>query len=467
MRDKFFLPLISIMFGVLTTLSWGQTNEVPAELGVSSYTNYYGWEYVGATPAQTYMGDGSFLSHKGISLLAWTPEATNNISQVQNWEFHIDDIEAFNQLSYEEQQEFLADTNNVSLLISTNSYTASPPTVWEYRSTQYEYLNTQFDIDTKLRLLTKGYTNSQASSVFKLTVSADNVINDENGGYVMSVPIDSSEIQILGETPNSNGVIYKVLQDNSTNDVTPVINTATYSNYTFALTVERVRVSIVIRNSGEITPLTSSNGVSGPGHYVWLTNWFGQTQLGPGPTPGPTSGMHVANLIELYSTVPNDTNFSQGLTWHRDAEGRRYHWEPGWTSTTNGGSIDFITTGIPTGGGSDDPAANNSASTDELPDSYWNIYDHDAPSLRLADSIYSSLPENSVAALRFNAREWITWNGAIISDIVSWHSRVTLKKVTVYVTSPPEIRWVRTGPNEVGSGLLNNTDFDAAEAASY
>jgi len=195
---------------------------VPHSLEVSSYTATYFWEFPGATYANTHMGDGTFWSHIGQQTINWTPEATNNTSTYLTWQFQIDDPASFVMMTYEEQTVFLENASNFDLVISTNVIASSPPVSLEYRNTRYvDPIVTEDTIETNLRLLTKGYTNSEASSVFKITVTAQSIERDYTGAETGYVDIPPEEIQIFGQTLNSNGVIYKVLQDNTTHDATP------------------------------------------------------------------------------------------------------------------------------------------------------------------------------------------------------------------------------------------------------
>ena len=96
---------------------------------------------------------------------------------------------------------------------------------------------------------------------------------------------------------------------------------------------------------------------------------------------------------------------------------------------------------------------------DGTPDINRDIFCADAPSIRLTSATHVASPNGSVAALRFNGHEWISLNRGLASTVATWHSTVTLKKISGV--------WFRVGAfNEIGGGTIS-LDFTAAEGQSY
>ncbi len=455
-----------IVFGGYSTLNWNLGQPSGATSGSS--TLGYSWIY----PAGGWHLDTTYVTD---SITDWPTGTTGTVA-----------------------------TTSYSATPMTNSTTSSssaaaayvPPTNnWEYafgdvQVTFYPsaYNPTATNTTTKtasaiLHLDTNGGTNYGWSSIFKITASASEravvvTTNWVNPYYyylttnIGSRPIPPANINCGFGTFNTNGVLYTNLNNNTSYPVTPSLP-AQYTNYVFNLKAERVIIQIGMRVIGPITPYTTNaslNGMVGPPYYATLTNWFGQSDLGVGPTPQPGYAKSISNMIELTAGVPDDPIFDSGWKWHRDGDGKEYYWSVGGALIDILDSISPTNNPAPPGVGSDDPtdpSLDPYSPTTTSPDAARMLFDHDAPRLITAgpnvNANYADAWFNSVFAKRFNARQWLTWNGVFISNVVEWHSQVTVKKTAPPVLAP----WTRVGPNEIGPSLLPSINFTVTEASQY
>jgi len=234
-----------------------------------------------------------------------------------------------------------------------------------------------------------------------------------------------------------------------------VINTTTYSNYVFTVSVEKIKVNIALRNNDQLTPAPTNGAGYGPNGRTNVVAQFGET-LG---TPAP-NGTEWFNLAELNATI-TDTNLHEGLHWHRGVKCRRYIWKPAPNYDTNSIAGTWGTKSFLTGATMDEfnaaSGGNDSegGADDEIPDSDAKIFTADAPNLDVGIAIAINAPIGSVAALRFTAREWITWNSGVVSEIETWHSFITIKRTAT--------GWERVGSNEITTGE-DTSPFTATEA---
>lgn len=152
--------------------------------------------------------------------------------------------------------------------------------------------------------------------------------------------------------------------------------------------------------------------------------------------------------------------------WHRDRTVRRYLYKPNerapktiFTSRTMTARPDepFVPAE-----GNDDTSAGDIGADDGDPDLKAMIYFGDCPNLATneddivePDNDLRNAPVSSVVALRFTAVEWVTKGGVRVSNILQWHSYITIRK--------DGDGWVRKGINEIEEGA-GKTTFDRAEA---
>ena len=307
-------------------------------------------------------------------------------------------------------------------------------------------------------MLTRGFTNSEASSVFKLTVGASAQTYDPDYGTLLTdEPIPVGDITLCGKTPNSNGVVYVTFPDNSTNDITPVINSATYPHYTFGIAAERIKITLTVRTSDKITkpddeptigigfdPTKRLAYVLTSGDDLGVSSFYSSGQV------------EFMNGVEISGQLPEVSELLEDLEWHRESNALRYWWNPNSPNTFAASTSDKLfnqdTPFNPAGNGND----SGGGASDDEPDTNRSIFSADAPSMNVTNFDLTA-PLGSIAALRFSAREWVTWNGAIISNVATWHSFVTVKKVG------PTPGWVRTGSNEIEEGE-NTEPFTTGEA---
>jgi len=248
-----------------------------------------------------------------------------------------------------------------------------------------------------------------------------------------------------------------VFPDNTTNDITPAINSATYPHYTFGVSAERVKISLAVRNNGTITKPDNEPTIGvgfDPGKWLAYVATSGD-QLGL-TSFSSNSLIEFMNGVEISGQLPNVSELLTGLQWHRESNALRYWWNPNspntFTLVTGNKIFNQDAPYNPFVNGND----SDGGSSDSVPDSNRNVFSADAPSIDVTGFDITA-PSGSVAALRFSAREWLTWNGAIISDVATWHSFITIKKVD------PVPGWVRAGTNEIDSGE-NTSPFTTGEA---
>jgi hypothetical protein len=289
----------------------------------------------------------------------------------------------------------------------------------------------------------------------KITVSA--IDYGTPGGT--NVPKHLIQFDMLTGQPHagSNGVLYVTLRDNMTNYVTPKLPPQ-FTNYTYSISAERHLIHLNFRNTGQLTG-PDTNGV---GYYYerynGLARWM-STQLGPHDSPDGGVPAHtdleMANLMEFSAIV--GTNDLLGWLWHQDIARGRFLWVPGSTTVTNYDPKSFSSVGPQSG--NDDNHINGAQ--DVLPDDQGSIFLPDAPTLTLNYHLLQNAPTNSIAALRFYARTWLTFDDVFVSEIVKWRTFITIKKTPG--------GWVRVGPNNFIELTPGNTNeipaFDVIEAS--
>lgn len=265
--------------------------------------------------------------------------------------------------------------------------------------------------------------------------------------------IPPTQITIFGRTLDTNGDLFIGLLDRQTNNITPVLAT-NYSNYIFTVTATKIKIVLTLRNSGNLTQ-RETNGIGYDAAICdAITNLVKTNVLGVVVTAdGP-----FYNVEETSATVPTNTIFNSGLEWHRDIRDRTEFVVPGLPaqllSTTN-----FISSPPGNGMGNDD----GGGAGDSFPDTNRLILNVDAPALEFAQSIPLVVaPIGTIFVHRCYAREWLTFNGVTISEILRWKSSAAIRRKA-------DLSWERIGGttfNFIGltpSGDLETPSITAAE----
>ncbi len=162
-----------------------------------------------------------------------------------------------------------------------SSYVPVDATNWT-RSTNF--------MDTRIELATGGKGLSEEKNLFVLGVAVSEVQRrDDPPGYVTIGPVPNSSITVLGEHPDGDGKIWKMIADNRAEDVTPVVSSP-YTNYSFVVVPQKVKLQI-FRGSADI---------AGTFQTVWVGEPINlQCQLNPS----------VGTLSNIQWTIPG-TSFS-------------------------------------------------------------------------------------------------------------------------------------------------------------
>jgi hypothetical protein len=210
-----------------------------------------------------------------------------------------------------------------------------------------------------------------------------------------------------------------VYQNNTTNAIAVNVPSGT-KNYTFSVQPSKYKIPTpFFRNKGRL-PLALANEIA---------------YLGPilGLQP-PNPGWRNSEVTE--ATVPGYPFDASKWAWHQDInyndsllDGTTVLRLPGPQFTNQPDPVD--------GPGNDvDPHFVNT------PDAKGLIYAPDAPSVLAA----STLPIGTIYRMRRSLRTWVTYDGGIVSDIVLWHTFITIQK-------QPDGTWYRINkPNEIELG---------------
>lgn len=272
---------------------------------------------------------------------------------------------------------------------------------------------------TTINFIPKGtYATNGIKRVYRVSAT---VINKDTG---QQVPY--TDITVLGQQLNTNGVGFAVLLEGSTNKATPTVADNAAPNHTFSVSVSRVMIGITVRTSGDLVD-PDWYGI-GYDSALWTqitTNYF--HTLGPGSNPAHAS---IFVLTELAAVVPSDMPRS-GWKWHRDAARRAWLWNSG---TKVNAQIFAEANKDFTG----PPGSDTGGTVDETPDDLGRIFDVDAvrnstldpaaPQTTAQSIMATNTPNGSIIAFRFFAREWLEWNGGVISEIKHYHAFSTWAK---------------------------------------
>ena len=104
-------------------------------------------------------------------------------------------------------------------------------------------------VTTKAGLQTGGKALSTNSNLIVVQVSASEQIRTQNV-WVSTSPIPNQQISVLGETPDENGRVWGLYEDNQLLEATPVISGST--NYSYGLTPTKIRLRM-FRNGLDVT----------------------------------------------------------------------------------------------------------------------------------------------------------------------------------------------------------------------
>jgi len=176
-------------------------------------------------------------------------------------------------------------------------------------------------VETKAGLQTGGKALSTNSNVVVVQVSASEQTRTQNG-WGSTSPIPNQQISVLGETPDENGQVWGLYEDNQLLDATPVISG--HTNYAYSLAPTKIRLRM-FRNGLDVTDGFSS---------VWVEEQIAlQCQVDP-----PQWG--ISNLLWI---VPGMTisNWSadQSRTYYEESYPKTnasvaYYWVNGMSEVT-------------------------------------------------------------------------------------------------------------------------------------
>lgn len=282
------------------------------------------------------------------------------------------------------------------------------------------------EYDTRINFITKG-TYAGTNSIKRLYQVSATAVNADTG-----LPVPFTNITVLGKKLGEDGIAHVVLQEGSTNPATPTVVGA--PNHTFTVGASRMKLDIVARFSGQLAQRQDFNFIGWtPNAYDAITNTVGTDALGaelPFTTVfngnPPATWLRFAGAQETSATVWNGTNFNSGWVWQRDVEFALVKNQTGDTNSWDGipnGTRSFTPNAL-AAGGNDNAAAG--ATRNETPDYARTIYSFDSPAIRA--SVLDNHPVGTVFRFRLYAREWLTWQGAVVSEVVRWNSWVEIRK---------------------------------------
>jgi len=241
-------------------------------------------------------------------------------------------------------------------------------------------------------------------------------------------------ITVGGYPVNTDGTAYLSLENWHTYDVTP--RDSSLNDYQYGLYYDKYQAPYdpYLFSSGLVdpdfpTPGLLKYGANGVGYnssrLLQITNIAGTQFAGIAAT---NSAGDIGILADIVFQVPNITNFNTGWVWHQDVHAQYDLYDP--IKDTN--QVFHIgrqgwTPNAPSANGNDDYFIAGSADT--TIDSGRYIYCADSPGIPLghAPSTYGALHTGSIISLRFAARTWPTWNGAVMSNLAKWHMTLTVK----------------------------------------
>jgi hypothetical protein len=116
---------------------------------------------------------------------------------------------------------------------------------WEHIDVQNEYPNytETFYAHTTMSLRTGGPAGSSQQNLWKVQTSA--------------APIAGTNITVLGKMADENGAVFKLLADNTSNDVTPSLPAA-FKSYGFDMTATKATLQIMRGETNNITDSTNT-----------------------------------------------------------------------------------------------------------------------------------------------------------------------------------------------------------------
>lgn len=314
---------------------------------------------------------------------------------------------------------------------------------------------------TSIELDTGGLFLSSTTWPWLLSVSAISQVASfsTDGWYAgAGTNILPTDIRICSGEVNQYGEIAFGFRDNSVNDITPsVVN---QSNFTFVVSAQKVKVGLDFHSAGalasrEITNLSGQLIGYAASNYDLVTNLTGTTSLGAGNPPHSNLWF---NFQDTRAIVPTNLPFRSGWAWHRDVSAEVFLWRPAAPSVLNTNRAKVFSSATPGGpGGNDD----GGVAPDNIPDANGLIVTADGPGMGEVTLTNVFLP-GSVSAMRFYAREWVTWSGVQACDIIRWRSFVTLRRKSNW-------SWERKGPNFIEITPSSDPEvptFTAADATN-
>jgi hypothetical protein len=259
------------------------------------------------------------------------------------------------------------------------------------------------------------------------------------GGNSFYVPTNSLAVGGLGKLDNE-GELFAGVEDNADIDITIQ---AKVPYYRFAVRAGRVAIGLVFRNSGLLTQRETNNAGYQPNIYdAVLATYTGTTVLGAGNPPydNPNGNKSLFNFEEMDATISmTKAIFNTGWKWHRDVSSKHYAYiqVPGTSSDLLIPTSTKSFSGEPgeTGGNEPQDSADNLIDTNRL------ILYTDSPGFQFPNNNPPYPNHNLILANRLYAREWVTWNGIVASDIVRWRSFLTFKRLA------GSTNWQRVGAN--------------------
>ncbi len=221
-----------------------------------------------------------------------------------------------------------------------------------------------------------------------------------------------------------------------------------------------VVLQLNFRNAGVITQ-REANGVGyNVAAYDGITNLIGTVNLGAENPPRfiPQRNNWWFNVEETSANVPSDPQFNTGFVWHRDVQDKGYVWHPSYGANVQLAEEPKTFMSKPPG-----VLPSNDDQTDGVdvtPDADRLILLVDAPGpiLDTQAAPIQQLLVGTGAAHRFYAREWLTWNGGLISTVQRWRSFVTVRKKA-------DGTWERVGG--VGGNFIDLTPANDPETPKF
>jgi hypothetical protein len=329
-----------------------------------------------------------------------------------------------------------------NLVPATNKFGsgAAPPYpgIWVKSGSGRKGVINNVTYGTVNQYLTKGVPGSSNSYIYQITATATAAPS------LLDIP--KTNITFLGKTLNAEGYGYPVLQDNTTNGATPSI--PAFPNYFYNLSVSKMMLQLQFRNTGTLTQRETNSAGYQPDLWDRVVNAVGTDALGASlpvfntlAGNPPQAAKRFANQKETDAIVFVGSEFNNGWAWQRDVRSKASRL----SATPNGGVLNEViatytrdfTPNAMTAGGNDSVGG---IPSDVTPDINRLIINSDSPSLHTDPQEQS--PVGTVWVVRTFAREWLTWNGGIASDVIKWHSFITIRKTG-------QGTWAYVGKNEI------------------